>query len=211
MGSIIRRVAVALSIVVAAVLLWYRRIETTNPSRVGHQEVQVVARGVVARPRDVVPTPGWQAVTVPFDPVTSVASLIMPGSRIDILAVPHGTERTRMVAENVRVLAVGSTRTRNGMPTRASSLTVEVPLPADVERLISGVASADLRYLLRGDDGAGVATVRVGPTSPVPNVTLGPPCTNRRAGTLVYDAVLLSCAPQAQVFRADSARAGRDR
>src|SRR5688500_1934794 len=120
MGGIVRRVAVALFITLAAVFLWFRRIDTpTVPvlGRVAHVPIykgEAIVSGKLASERmatgvEVSVRPGWKSVTLPFDEATSVASLILPGSRVDILSIPHAApgeaRRATVVIQDVRVLA----------------------------------------------------------------------------------------------------------
>jgi Flp pilus assembly protein CpaB len=151
--------------------------------------------------------PGWKSVTLPFDEAISAASLILPGSRVDILTIPHAApgelRRAAVVMQDVRVLAVGEVRHRDGHPIRASTLSVEVATDADAYRLMRAAASGSLRYLLRGSDDSNVGRVAL-PTRRVVVELNSAPCSNRRGNSLVYDAVLLSCGHQSQVFLVDS-------
>ena len=103
-------------------------------------------------------------------------------------------------------MAVGEVRHRRGQPIRASALSVEVATHADAYRLMKAAANGSLRYLLRGSDDSNVGRVAL-PTRRVVVELKAAPCSNRRDNSLVYDAVLLSCAPQSQVFLVDSAAA----
>ena len=214
MGSIVRRVAVALFITLAAVFLWFRRIDTpTVPVLVADRDIvagAVIDDGSEARATgvEVSVRPGWKSVTLPFDEVTSVASLILPGSRVDILTIPHAApreaRRATVVLQDVRVLAVGEVRHRSGQPIRASALSVEVASDADAYRLMRAAANGTLQYALRGSDDSNVG--RVGLTaSPVVAELEAETCSNRRGSSLVYDGVRLSCASRSRVFLVDSA------
>ena len=210
MASIIRRVAVALFITLTAVALWFRRIDTPTV-RIFKGEAIVpgqLASESRATGVEVSVTPGWKPVTLPFDEVTSIASLILPGSRVDILAIPHDAarqaRRATLVMEDVRVLAVGEVRHRRGQPIRASTLSVEVATDADAYGLMKAATNGSLRYLLRGSDDANVGRVGL-TTSRVVAELSSATCSNRRGSSLVYDAVLLSCASRPQVFLVDSA------
>ena len=218
MGGIVRRVAVALFITLAAVLLWFRRIDTPA--------VPVFARVPIFKGEAIVPgksasearatgvevsvRPGWKSVPLPFDEVTSAVSLILPGSRVDILSIPHAApgeaRRATVVMKDVRVLAVGDVRHRLGQPIRASALSVEVATDADAYRLMKAAANGSLRYLLRGSDDSNVGRVELATTRVVTEANAAT-CSNRRGSSLVYDAVRLSCARQSQVFLVDSALA----
>ena len=152
MGSIVRRVLVALSIAAAAVMLWFRRVDTpTVPVFVETRGVAAIAVHPRASGGEVSLRPGWRSVTVPFDPVSGLASLIQPGSHVDILTISRGERRVAtMVVEDVRVLAMGDVRVRTGRPIRAKSLTVEVATDADAERLLKAAESGALQFMLRG-------------------------------------------------------------
>jgi len=177
MGSIVRRVIVALSIVAAAVMLWFRRVDTpTIPVLVETGAVASSAHPAISD-GEVVSRPGWRAVTLPFDPVTGLASLIQPGSHVDILTIPRGAQRGRrvaaMAAEDVRVLAMDDVRERTGRPIRATTVTVEVATDADAERLMKAATSGTLRFMLRASGSSTVGVLHAVPAAvelaPAPN------------------------------------------
>jgi Flp pilus assembly protein CpaB len=116
---------------------------------------------------EVVSRPAWRAVTLPLDPVTGLVSLVQPGSHIDILTIPLGVRAGKrvvtMVAEDVRVLAMGDVRERTGRPIRATTLTVEVATDADAERLMKAAASGTLQFTLRGSESGAVGVLRAVP------------------------------------------------
>ena len=221
MGSIVRRVAVALFITLAAVFLWFRRIDTPAVPVLGRVAHVPILKGEASVPGklgsegratgvEVSVRPGWKSVPLPFDEATIAASLIRPGSRVDILSIPHAApgeaRRATVVMQDVRVLAVGEVRHRRGQPVRASALSVEVATDADAYRLMKAAANGSLRYLLRGSDDSNVGRVELTTTRVVTEVNAAT-CSNRRGSSLVYDAVRLSCAPRSQVFLVDSAAA----
>ncbi len=209
MFRIVRRVAIALFIVGAAVTLWQRRVDRRIPPPHVQSEVRMVAVDVVPLRQAVAATPGWHLVTLPFDELLSVAGLIQPDSRIDVLVLPRvgagEKRRVETIAEDLRVLAVGSGHSRSpeGRPIRPSTVNVEVKSKAEVERLVDAMSRGELRYTLRGHPGA-VAVAPAAPTAVALLSEKSERCTNQRGDTQVYDAVRLSCMSQQVAFRADS-------
>jgi pilus assembly protein CpaB len=122
--------------------------------------------------------PGYRAVSISVDEVTSVGGLIQPGDRIDLWAAALPTapsqtslvaisenkppeRRAQMIAENLRVLATGQRTDRSGMTDRPepsiaySSLTLAVP--ASVAALVlGGQFQGRLGIALRSGDEARV-------------------------------------------------------
>jgi Flp pilus assembly protein CpaB len=114
----------------------------------------------------VVSRPGWRSVTLPLDPITALASLIQPGSHIDILTISsQGARVATVVAEDARVLAMGDVRERTGRPIRASTLTVEVPTDADADRLMRVAGSGTLQFMLRASEGRTTGELRAVPAA----------------------------------------------
>lgn len=137
--------------------------------------------------------PGYRAVSISVDEVTSVGGLIQPGDRIDLwaAALPTGPSQTslvaitenkaperraQMIAENLRVLATGQRTDPPGMTDRPepsmaySSLTLAVP--ASVAALVlGGQFQGRLGIALRSSDetkviassGKGSGAMPVGP------------------------------------------------
>ena len=217
MGGIVRRVAIALSIVVAAITLWYRRVDRPAPPdrKVARLETKVVAV-------DVAPSSAAVTVTLPFDDVLAAASEIRPGGRIDILLVPKNSAAARLtaaraetVAEDVRVLEIGAVERRLDSPdagAKAVPLTVAVKTREEAGRLFRAMRRGDLRYTLRGHPGnVLVDPFRPPMPTPIAAATAEAPCTNRRGNTAVYDAVRLTCANQARAIFVDSSALERSR
>jgi hypothetical protein len=169
MGGIIRRVAIVFTLVVAATVLWYRRVDA--PRALGERQTVTVGRsGIELRPRAFDPRPGAYAVTLPFADVTGSAGMIQPGARIDVLApltAPQGRERrVEKLLENVRVLRTGTVGTMayRGREISATTLTLEVPTSAQADRLTAAAGAGVFHYLVRRWEEPGVAAVSVRPT-----------------------------------------------
>jgi pilus assembly protein CpaB len=113
---------------------------------------------------DVKVTPGKRAYSIRINEVASLAGMLQPNSRVDIMVVTNDPRAAKRVAElfmsNVRVLAIGSVTERDerGRPARAATATVEVT-PDEAERLAVAATQGELQLVLRGyadPDSAGV-------------------------------------------------------
>jgi pilus assembly protein CpaB len=153
-------------------------------------------------------TPGKRAYGILINDVVSLAGMIQPNSRVDIMVVIADPAQHKRVAKlfmsNVRVLAIGATHARdpNGAPGIAAVATVEVT-PMEAERLAFAAARGQLQLLLRGygDWDSALGSVRsmpqvVGPTDACV-VRNGP-------GVVVRDLLLRTCAQDLK-FQKDSA------
>ena len=120
---------------------------------------------------------GKRAITIALDPVSSVAGFVKPGDYVDVLSTfagHKGQSLTRVVLQNVPLLATGSqvlpssapapasTSTGNGADTNAANpdgaagpKPVDVPnatvivTPQDAEKLIMAVSKGRLQLALR--------------------------------------------------------------
>ncbi|MEO1252377.1 MAG: Flp pilus assembly protein CpaB [Pseudomonadota bacterium] len=92
--------------------------------------------------------PGMRAVTLRVSPETSSGGFILPGDRVDLLHT--GGARTRLVFEDVRVLAVNTNYSENvDTPNiEGSNMTLELA-PEDAEVFLSKRASGSFSVVLR--------------------------------------------------------------
>jgi pilus assembly protein CpaB len=107
---------------------------------------------------------GMRAVSVRVDEVIGVAGFVTPGTRVDVLAtLPAAGERTagtRLVLQNVQVLAAGQSiaRETDGKPQTAAVITLLV-LPEQAEIVTLASAEGRIQLALRNTlDGAQVST-----------------------------------------------------
>jgi len=210
---IVRRVAIASTIVLVAVLLWFRRVDAPRASsRIATVPVVVAARdmpegvtvdrmalvvaqwpagtqpagayasvdsvaGRVTRvavykgeamvPGRLAPegtgaglevkiTPGKRAYGIRINDVASLAGMVQPNSRVDIMVVIDDPENAgkrvaKLFMSNMRVLAIGTApeRSQNGQPISAAVASIEVT-PEESERLAIAAAQGALQLVLRG-------------------------------------------------------------
>jgi pilus assembly protein CpaB len=144
--------------------------------------------------------PGMRAVSIPVDRVKGVSGMILPGDRVDVIAIPPGQSggpppKAVTIFRGIRVLAVGSllenaSATPSPEEQTAATVTLEVN-PKQADLLAWADANSALRLALRsprepirsepveeltllGNSGGGPA----GPPAPVPPVGAvmpGPP------------------------------------
>jgi pilus assembly protein CpaB len=208
---ILRRVAIASAIALAALLLWFRRVENgkavtrlaTAPVVVAVRDIPegvsidptaiVVARWPVGtRPADayvsaasvagrvthvpvykgeaIVPgrlapdgtgaglevkiSPGKRAYGIRIDDVASLAGMVQPNSRVDIMVVMSDPQASTQVAKlfmsNIRVLAIGAApkRAQDERPINAVA-SIEVT-PEEAERIATAASRGSLQLVLRG-------------------------------------------------------------
>ncbi len=108
--------------------------------------------------------PGKRAVAVKGDKVIGISGFINPGNRVDVLATmkdPAGKgQRTKIVLENITVLATGTQIEQNskGQPAPVDVYTLEVT-PLESEKLALAAAQGKLQFALRNiTDGQEVRT-----------------------------------------------------
>jgi pilus assembly protein CpaB len=100
-------------------------------------------------------TPGMRAYGIRINDVASLAGMVQPNSRVDIMVVMTDPNQGKSVAklfmENMRVLAVGAApdRSQDGRPINAGVATIEVT-PKDAERLAMAASQGALQLVLRG-------------------------------------------------------------
>ena len=110
---------------------------------------------------------GKRAITVPVNMVAGVSGFILPGSRVDLIT--SGGGRANTILQNIKVLAIGQTITREkNDPVTVSAVTLEVdPVQAEI------IAKAgNLRLTLRNpmDDVLVEAPTPAAETPPAPVV-----------------------------------------
>jgi pilus assembly protein CpaB len=98
-------------------------------------------------------TNGMRAMSIPVTPVSDMAGMILPHTRVDVLVTssePGGTsERTRIVLQNVEVLAAQTTLDASSSePQRAEVVTLLVT-PSDAERLAAAIRLGTIQLAMR--------------------------------------------------------------
>lgn len=112
-----------------------------------------------------------RAVTVRVDDVVGVAGFLLPGNRVDVIAMEKdaiGTQvRTSTILSNVKVLAVDQTAsTDNNQPVVVHAVTLEVT-PSDAEILLKGKTAGSIQLTLRNPlDESDARTPRPAPEPP---------------------------------------------
>lgn len=100
-------------------------------------------------------TPGKRAYGIRINDVASLAGMVQPNSRVDIMVVINDPEQQKQVAklfmENMRVLAIGAApeRAQDGRPISAAVASIEVT-PTEAEKLAIAAAQGSLQLVLRG-------------------------------------------------------------
>jgi len=279
---IVRRVAIASSIALVAVLLWFRRVDAPKPSSsskiatipvvvaakdmregvivdrmalvvaqwpagtqpaAAYSSVDLVAgrvtrvpiyKGEAMVPGRLAPegtgaglevkiTPGKRAYGIRINDVASLAGMVQPNSRVDIMVVSNGPENTgkrvaKLFMSNMRVLAIGaaSERGQDGRPLNAAVASIEVT-PREAEKLAIAATQGALQLMLRGHGdtdgietkGANSADVLADLKRSRSTLVTKPPPANRPPSvfrdTLVRDLLLRSSRVDVK-FQADSAK-----
>jgi pilus assembly protein CpaB len=97
-------------------------------------------------------TPGMRAVTQRVSPETASGGFILPGDRVDVMHTGgrDGSNRTRTIFENVRVLAVNALYGENpeGAYVEGVNVTLELT-PEDAETFITARAAGTVSLVLR--------------------------------------------------------------
>ena len=101
-------------------------------------------------------TPGKRAYGIPINDVASLAGMVQPNSRVDIMVViadpdNAGKQVAKLFMSNMRVLAIGAApeRAQDGRPISAAVASIEVT-PEESERLAIAAAQGQLQLVLRG-------------------------------------------------------------
>ncbi len=97
---------------------------------------------------------GARAVSIGVTDVTAVAKMIQPEDRVDVVYSING--QTSIVAENIRVLAVGKILNENSNATNEKentsdygTITLEL-WPGDVVKVINADENGTIKFVLRG-------------------------------------------------------------
>ena len=93
-------------------------------------------------------SPGMRAVTARVSPETASGGFVLPGDRVDLMHTVNGS--TRMIFEDVRVLAVNSFYSENSetVHIEGSNMTLELA-PEDAEVFLSKRSSGAFNVVLR--------------------------------------------------------------
>jgi pilus assembly protein CpaB len=100
-------------------------------------------------------TPGKRAYGIRVNDVSSLAGMVQPGSRVDIMVVVNdragGKQVAKLFMENMRVLAIAAAteRPRDGRPIQAAVASIEVT-PTEAERLAIAQNQGQMALVLRG-------------------------------------------------------------
>ena len=100
-------------------------------------------------------TPGKRAYGIRINDVASLAGMVQPNSRVDIMVVMNDPVESKQVAKlfmsNMRVLAIGAApeRAQDGRPINAAVASIEVT-PEQAEKLAIAAAQGALQLVLRG-------------------------------------------------------------
>ena len=101
-------------------------------------------------------TPGKRAYGIRINDVASLAGMVQPNSRVDIMVVIDdpdnaGKRVAKLFMSNMRVLAIGAApeRAQNGAPINAAVASIEVT-PTEAEKLAIAAAKGSLQLVLRG-------------------------------------------------------------
>lgn len=109
--------------------------------------------------------PGFRAVTLRVTPETSSGGFILPGDQVDVMLTSdgRGTNRTRLLFQSVRVLAVNAIYSENSEAANIAGSNVTLELaPGDAESFMTARANGALSLVLRsifipeGDVQAGI-------------------------------------------------------
>jgi pilus assembly protein CpaB len=97
---------------------------------------------------------GMRAMSIPVTPVSDMAGMVLPHTRVDVLVTSSeasGTsDRTKIVLQNVEVVAVQtSLDSTANEPQRAEVVTLLVT-PSDAERLAAAIRLGTLQLAMRG-------------------------------------------------------------
>ncbi len=93
-------------------------------------------------------SPGMRAVTLRVSPETSSGGFILPGDRVDLMHTSNG--RTRLMFEEVRVLAVNTLYSENTETPHIDGVNITLELsPRDSEAFITARSNGSMSVVLR--------------------------------------------------------------
>lgn len=114
-------------------------------------EPKLAPKGAKGGLQAVIPD-GMRAMTVKVNDVVGVDGFVLPGSRVDIVAVikqQHDQVTSKVVLQNIEVLAVDQVvDTVDDKPRPSSAITLVVT-PADSEKLTLAVTQGEIRLVMR--------------------------------------------------------------
>ena len=93
---------------------------------------------------------GKRAITVRVNDVIGVAGFLLPGNRVDVIAVPgRGEGRARTILQNMKVLAVDQTASPDkNTPVIVRAVTLEA-WPEEAERIVQATTEGKVQLALR--------------------------------------------------------------
>ena len=94
---------------------------------------------------------GMRAVTVRVNDVAGVAGFLLPGNRVDLIAIrrERGAPETRTLLENLKVLAVDQTTSpEKNEPVIVRAVTVEAT-PEQAEQIVKATQAGTVQFTLR--------------------------------------------------------------
>lgn len=96
---------------------------------------------------------GMRAMSIPVTPVSDMAGMILPHTRVDVLVTSGEAggpnERTRIVLQNVEVLAVQTMLESTGNEPQHAEVVTLLVTPSDTERLAAAIRLGTLQLAMR--------------------------------------------------------------
>jgi pilus assembly protein CpaB len=96
---------------------------------------------------------GMRAMSIPVTPVSDMAGMILPHTRVDVLVTSGEaggpSERTRIVLQNVEVVAVQTTLESSGSEPQHAEVVTLLVTPSDAERLAAAIRLGTLQLAMR--------------------------------------------------------------
>jgi pilus assembly protein CpaB len=96
---------------------------------------------------------GMRAMSIPVTPVSDMAGMILPHTRVDVLVTSGEaggpSERTRIVLQNVEVLAIQTTLETAGNEAQRADVVTLLVAPGDAERLAAAIRLGTLQLAMR--------------------------------------------------------------
>jgi pilus assembly protein CpaB len=96
---------------------------------------------------------GMRAMSIPVTPVSDMSGMILPHNRVDVLVTSNGAggsnDRTRIVLQNVEVLAVQTVLESTGNEPQHAEVVTLLVTPNDAERLAAAIRLGTLQLAMR--------------------------------------------------------------
>jgi pilus assembly protein CpaB len=154
-------------------------------------------------------TPGKRAYGIRVNDLASLAGMVQPNSRVDIMVVisdpEHGRHVAKLFMENMRVLAIGAApeRAQDGRPINAAVASIEVT-PTEAEHLAIAASQGSLQLVLRGyGDADSIVVQQLAPAPPL--LWRRDPCAPVNPGrAIVRDLLNRGCRVDELRFKKDS-------